>query len=117
MEERKSGDGIRTKEVNFNMKKKIICLVIWIILSILYIWNSGDSGRSSGGMINSAIEQYATPKWQEHSEDDWFDKKTYMEYYSNLDSDFKFKGIIDSLITVIYVSSTLGCYHIAFRKK
>lgn len=83
----------------------------------MYIWNAGDAGRSMGSMINSAIEEYSIPLWGNEGETDWFNKKTYYDYYANLSTDFKEKEITNAIINVIYIVVSLSCYHVLFRNE
>ena len=41
------------------MKKKIITLVVWLALTVLYVWNLGDSGRYIGFTTTWALEDYS----------------------------------------------------------
>jgi hypothetical protein len=41
------------------MKKKIITLVVWLALTVLYVWNLGDSGRYIGSSTTWALEDYS----------------------------------------------------------
>lgn len=91
------------------MKRKIAAMTIWIFLTIVYCFNMADIGRSMGSKINLAMEHL--------SSDEPIDKYAYGDYYSHLDSHFKFNFIVISVTTVIYVGVTVLCYHFAFTKK
>lgn len=80
------------------MKKKIIALVVWILITIAYVLNIRDTGRA----MASNIEYVST-------------KAGFM--WNSLGEMFQFDFTVVAVTTVIYVVVTVICYHIVFRGK
>lgn len=103
------------------MKKKLIALAIWIFVSVLYCLNIADIGRSIGAITNGAIEKYAdmrTEYGETVSLDEFGDAASdsfSYHYFYDLDSDFKFDFTVISITTVIYISVSIGCYHMGTK--
>lgn len=103
------------------MKRKIIALLVWIIVSILYCLNAIDTGRSVGARINGAIEHHVESYTKEYAgaegvADAYYNAYVYSESY-DLKNKFKMVYGIDSVITVIYVGVSAWCYHYGFTSK
>ena len=103
------------------MKKKIIVGIIWIAVTIFYSWLLGDTGRAMGAQAKSAYENYVEYYTKEYigaeglaeaMTDTW----RYSQF-NDLEKEFKEDMIGIAVLTVLYVTVTLACYHIAFRKK
>lgn len=100
------------------MKKKVICLVVWIALTIFYVWSLGDAGRSFGAKTQSAYEDYVEYYTNEYNGlegviEGTTDAWSYNEF-DNLESNFKSGFIGIAVQTVIYVGLTIVCYHFSF---
>lgn len=106
------------------MKRKIIGLVIWICITILYCLNLADIGRSMGANINSAIEQYSqmiveyggTTTDIEHLGSALGDMSIY-RMFNNLSKEFKFDFTVVAISTVIYVFASVLIYHFSSKEK
>lgn len=105
------------------MKRKIIVITVWALLTFLYCWNFWDVGNSMGKRTNSAIENYSemiveyegTSVKLEDSGKAISDMWLYNNYY-NLGERFSGNFLFLSITTVIYFSSSILCYHFAFIK-
>ena len=86
------------------MRNKIVCVVIWLVMSILYCANIIDIGRSMGAKVNGAMEALVNA-----SEGEVSASFAYGQYYSDLDESFKFDFTIISITTVAYVATSGIC--------
>lgn len=106
------------------MKRKIIAITVWFLLTFLYCWNFSDVGNSIGKRINSAVETYSemvsenegTSVKLEDSGKAISDAWSYNNYY-NLGERFKGNFLFLSITTVIYFVVSIMCYHFAFAKE
>ena len=87
------------------MKRKILCLVIWLIVTCGYLYLVADTGRAIGSHVNSAIEKYGS------------DKMIYAVLYNDLDSQFKYDFLGMGIINILEIAVSIGCYHFSFVKK
>lgn len=86
------------------MKRKILCLFIWLIITCGYFFLMADTGRAIGSHVNSAIEKYDS------------DKIIYAVLYNDLDYQFKYDFIGMGIINIFEIVVSVGCYHFAFKK-
>lgn len=103
------------------MRKKILLLIIWIALTALYVFIMIDTGRAIGAKTNSAIEDYVEYYTEEYLGADGLAKGAtnawlYSEF-DDLSEHFKtdYTGI--TVATVIYLVTTIACYHFSFIHK
>ena len=104
------------------MKKCVIALS-WILITILYCWNTTDLGRSMGENTNSAIENYSemmikyggTTTDFEHLGSAIGDMYCY-KAFDDLGKTFKTDFLILAVTSVIYLVFTIWCYHFLFVK-
>lgn len=102
------------------MRKRIIALVVWVILTVAYVWTIGDTGRSMGAQAKDAYESYVEYYTGEYIGVEGFaegitDAWSY-SYFNDLEQEFKSNMLAVSIETVVYIALTLTCYHIVFRK-
>lgn len=105
------------------MKRKIITITVWVLLTFLYCWNFWDVGSSIGKRINSTVETYAemvaenggTSVKLEDSGKAISDAWSYGHYY-NLGERFSGNFLFLSITTVIYFAISVLCYHFTFIK-
>lgn len=104
------------------MKKKIICLIIWVLLTACFFWYLEDSGRRTGAKVQDTIEYYAT-KYDDNATPTaenvakvltW--DSMYKQFY-NLSDWLKNEMLYMALTLVVYVSGTILCYHFALVHK
>lgn len=103
------------------MKRKLIIFFIWLLFTVLYVFNFTDIGRSMGAQTNSAIENYVEYNIKEYTgaegaADSIANSWSY-SYFNDLEKSFKFDYKVISVTTVIYIIITISCYHLSFVKK
>lgn len=97
--------------------------MLWLIISVGYIWSTADIGRSLGANTNSAFEHYIENYTKEYAgaegaaealTDSWS-----YSYFNDLSKEFRSGYLGLGVTTVIYIAVTIGCYHYTFsvRKK
>lgn len=99
------------------MKKKIISGIIWIAITIFYVWLLGDTGRSIGANTKDAYENYVEYYANEYIGIEGFaegitDAWSYNQF-NDLEEEFKSSMIGIGVQTCAYVSVTIVLYHIA----
>lgn len=105
------------------MKKKIITLVVWLALTVLYVWNLGDSGRYIGSSTTWALEDYSqmmveyggTTTDAYHLGAAMGDMANY-KMFCDLESKYKKNMIMAGVTTVIYILVTIKCYNVVFKR-
>ena len=105
------------------MKRKIIGLIVWICLTILYCLNFADIGSSMGAKTNSVIEDYSqmmveyggTNTNLDNLGSAMADMSSY-KMFDNLSDRFESDFSIIGVTTVIYVFVSILIYHLCFVK-
>lgn len=107
------------------MVKKISLLVVWIAITVLYVWLCAETGRSDGVSTQDAIEDYSQMAVEyfneEHADAEkvtnaFVDSWSY-SYFDNLGKRYSTNYGTIAGQTVAYVVITILCYHFAFIHK
>ncbi len=106
------------------MRKRVICFAIWLLVTILYVWDLSDIGRSMGAFTNKAIERYSemmveyggtTTNW-----DNLGSALSDMAIYRmdcNLSKRFKGNFISIGVTTALEIVISIACYHFATNER
>ena len=101
--------------------KRRMAVVVWVAITVIYIFLIRDSGRSMGAQANSTIENYV-----EYSLDDYFGGKGLANAAANafmytrfndLEKEYETTMTVNATITVIYVVITYFCFSAITYKK
>lgn len=99
------------------MKKKIIIVLIWLVLTGLYCLNAIEIGKSMGRTTKGAIEKYAEVYDPDIKGSDKIASSISYGHSYNLSKEFELYFSVLSVTTVIYFVATIACYHMGFIKK
>ena len=101
-------------------RNKIIAICAWVVLTVLYIWTVGDTGRAMGAQTKDAYESYVEYYTEEYvgatgAVDAMGNAFLYTEF-NDLEEEFKTDMLTISIETVVYIVLTLMCYHVILKK-
>lgn len=105
--------------------KRIITIIIWIALTIFYVWNFADLGREKGYDTTSAIEfhlkaynenlasVFAGEAQFQRDLNDFLSGAMYSQFH-DLSKEYKETDYFVVILTVIYIIASIICYDIIF---
>ncbi len=121
----------------FMKASKVICIFLWVLLTIFYLYLLGDTGRAIGAQSDRSVDlrdEYITKERTDYMTDNGAGKEVtdaLNESLSNIDDAWD-KGMIEQhsmekifktqlsfigYYNVFYIALTLLLYHFAFRTK
>lgn len=100
------------------MKRKAICLIIWVLLSATFIWYLQDSGRRTGSEIQDYLE-FCTEKNEKGTETsaEVSTRNFIKEELYNMSEWFRIEDLSLGFVIVIYVSGTMVCCYFGNKKE
>ena len=98
-------------------KKRMILLVVWIGITVFYLFNAFDNARSTSGMIELGISNAIESASGYYADDNGAAAMVSMLSLSDKMESVKSNMRLDAIFNVIYIVSTVIIYHIGFRKK
>lgn len=107
-----------------NTTKRIIAFIIWLALTVFYVWLCADMFKSMAhdvlDRIDSSVQSYASYDnfCKENDKDISYEEWTAgsfsvnpLDHFGGLEASWKFDGILIGIFNVIYFAVTIGCYH------
>lgn len=104
------------------MKRKVISLIIWALLSVAFIWYLQDCGRRTGYEIQDYVEFY-TEKYEKSADTSTeaiakaLTRNFINEEFYNIPEWFQKEGLYLGFVVVIYIGGTMMCYYFGNKKE